>query len=150
MMHVYLYFDSRHAVLVHDSIISLTGGLDGILHPNLLESCLEFIKDDGYYPEMSDKLCHLMFSLAKNHIFKDGNKRSSLALGAYFLGINGYQLLIGTFITEMENIVLWVADGKIHKEDFKVILESFLIYGYINQESKALIIHLLNASEECA
>ena len=41
-------------------------------------------------PTYTEKLTHLVFSINKFHAFNDGNKRSSLSLGAYFLELNGY------------------------------------------------------------
>lgn len=63
----------------------------------LLESPLEHIKNDDYYPDFQSKLCHLVFSVNKNHAFIYGNKRSSLALGSYFLQINGYDYCLNRF-----------------------------------------------------
>ena len=61
------------------------------------------------------KSTHLVFSINKNHAFHDGNKRSSLALGAYFLELNGFNHIVRHFIAEMENIAIWVADNVIDK-----------------------------------
>ena len=78
------YFDSGHATYVHDEIILKSGGIGGILNLGILESSLEHIQNDLYYPDLEDKLTHLFFSINKNHSFQDGNKRSSIALSAYF------------------------------------------------------------------
>lgn len=110
-----LYFDLEHAIRVHDQIIELSGGLAGIKDAGQLDSVLAHIQNDDYYPLLDDKLTHLLFALAKFHSFVDGNKRSAIALGAYFLELNGYDWLVAHFIREMENIVVWVADGHIGK-----------------------------------
>lgn len=112
----YFYFDLMHAIRVHDSILALSGGLVGIKDQGQLDSVLEHIQNADYYPELEDKLTHLVFALAKFHCFTDGNKRSAIALGAYFLELNGYDWLVSQFIREMENIVVWVAEGRVHKE----------------------------------
>ena len=91
-----------------------------------LESILEHIQNDDYYPEIEDKVTHLVFSVNKFHAFNDGNKRSSLALGAYFLEINGFGYLVRRFIIEMENIAVWVADNFIGKELLRIIISSIL------------------------
>lgn len=111
-----LYFDLTHAIRVHDQIIELSGGLSGTKDAGQLDSVLAHIQNDDYYPLFDDKLTHLVFALTKFHCFIDGNKRSALALGAYFLEINGYDWLVYHFIREMENFVVWVADGHICKE----------------------------------
>jgi death-on-curing protein len=90
MSGVFFYFDIHYAFEVHDWIIENSGGFPGTNNPGLLESALEHIQNDLYYPEIQDKLTHLVFSINKFHAFADGNKRSSIALGAYFLELNGY------------------------------------------------------------
>lgn len=121
-----IYFDLPHAVATHDWIIEHSGGLAGSKDIGQLESILEHIQNDDYYPEIEDKVTHLVFSVNKFHAFNDGNKRSSLALGAYFLEINGFGYLVRRFIIEMENIAVWVADNFIGKELLRIIISSIL------------------------
>ncbi|WP_416189816.1 type II toxin-antitoxin system death-on-curing family toxin [Neisseria sp. CCUG17229] len=113
-----LYFDVHHAIETHDWIIAHSGGLTGVYPDGAgkLESVLEHIQNDWYYPTFEDKLTHLIYSINKLHAFCDGNKRSSLVLGAYFLKLNGYDYCVKKFVLEMENIVVWLAEGKIGKE----------------------------------
>ena len=84
----FAYFDTSHAIEVHDEIINQSGGVLGILNINLLESVIEHVQNDLYYPDLEHKLTHLFYSSNKNHSFQDGNKRASIALSAYFLEIN--------------------------------------------------------------
>lgn len=115
MAELTLYFDARHAVEVHDWIIEHTGGLPGLKDLGRLESVLEFIQNDVYYPTFDAKLTHLIFGINKFHAFNDGNKRSSLTLGAYFLTLNGYDYCVPQFMIEMENIVVAIAEGCVDK-----------------------------------
>ncbi len=128
------YFDVEHALEVQDYIIEYSGGRKGLLNQGLLESVLEHIQNDFYYPNIEDKLCHLCFSINKNHAFNDGNKRSSISLSAYFLEINGCAFFVNRFIKEMENIAVHVADNKIDKDLLHEII-SELIYGTEFSES---------------
>lgn len=111
-----LYFDAQHAVAVHDWIIDNTGGLPGIKDVGQLESVLQHIQNDDYYPTFDAKLMHLIFGINKFHAFNDGNKRSSLTLGAYFLTLNGYDYCVPQFMLQMENIVVALAEGSISKD----------------------------------
>ena len=120
------YFDINHAIEVHDWIISNTGGLNGNREIGLLESALFHIRNDDYYSTYLEKLKHLIIAINKFHPFNDGNKRSSLALGAYFLEINGYGYCIERFILEMENIVVWLAENKISEKLLLEILSSII------------------------
>lgn len=142
-MRQFFYFDIKHAIQKHDEIIRISGGKEGILDIRLLESVLGFIKNNTYYPTFSKKLSHLVYSVSMNHAFQDGNKRTSIALGAYFLGINGYENISGKFIIEMENIVLWVVNKKISKIMLTKIVKSIIINGEITENLKIKILKLL-------
>ena len=120
------YFNTAHAVEVHDWIINNSGGLHGIREIGLLDSALEHIQNDDYYPNFEEKLTHLVFATNKFHAFTDGNKRSSLVLGTYFLELNGYNYCIKKFIIEMEEIVVWLAESKISKELLQEIITSLI------------------------
>lgn len=111
-----LYFDAQHAVDVHDWIIEYSGGLPGLKDLGQLESVLQHIQNDDYYPTFDAKLTHLIFAVNKFHAFNDGNKRSSLTLGAYFLTLNGYDYCVPQYVLQMENIVVAVAEGSINKD----------------------------------
>jgi len=76
----YVYFDIEHAIRTHRFIIENSGGIPGIIETGKIESVLEHIQNDLYYPEFEDKLTHLVFSVNKFHAFNDGNKRTSIAL----------------------------------------------------------------------
>lgn len=96
----------------HECCRSVAAGYRDI---GLLDSVLDHIQNDMYYPSFPEKLTHLVFSVNKFHAFNDGNKRASISLGAYFLELNGYDYCVRTFMLRMENIVVWVAEGKIDK-----------------------------------
>ena len=120
------YFEIQDAIEVHDWIIEKSGGLPGASNVGLLESALQHIQNDLYYPQFHHKLTHLVFAINKFHAFIDGNKRASIALGAYLLGINGYEFVIKKFVLEMENIAVWLAEGKITKELLGELIESLI------------------------
>lgn len=130
------YFDIYHTLRVHDWIIDKTGGLHGILQQGTLESVLEHVQNDWYYPGFVDKLCHLFFAFNKFHIFTDGNKRSGIALSTYFLEINGFGHCVQLFVREMENIAVWVADGAIGKEVLKNIIHDLVLCEEILETTK--------------
>jgi len=138
------YFDAAHAIAMHDWIIEHSGGLPGVKNAGQLSSVLAHIQNDAYYPAFEDKLNHLVFAVNKFHAFNDGNKRSSLVLGAYFLEINGYDWCIKKFVQEMENIVVWLAEGKISKDLLLKIITSLIEE---DDYPEALKLELLEALE---
>ena len=133
------YFDTPHAIKIHDWIIINSDGLEGNRQIGLLDSALEHIQNDDYYPFFKDKLKHLILAVNKFHPFNDGNKRSSLVLGAYFLELNGYDYCINRFIQEMENIVVWLAEGKINDALLLDILEAIIQDDEFNESIKLRI-----------
>lgn len=137
---MYRYFTVQFSIEVHDNIIRESGGLLGIKEKGLIDSVLQHIKNDDYYPELEDKLTHLLFSFNKNHCFTDGNKRSSIALSAYFLVINNLDDFVRKFIFEMENVVVDVADNVIDKDLLHEIVCSILYDEDYPEELKLKII----------
>jgi death on curing protein len=130
-----LYFNVDHAIQVHDWIIVQSGGMAGINNPGQLESSLTHLQNDDYYPEFVDKLTYLIFALVKFHVFSDGNKRSGIALGTYFLELNGYSIT-KKFVMEMENIVVWLAENKIKEDLLKDLIESLIYEDDYSEELK--------------
>lgn len=135
-----LYFDTAHAITVHDEIINKSGGFQGIRDLGQLESILEHIQYDLYYPNFEDKLTHLFYAINKGHTFSDGNKRSSIALSTYFMEVNGYDFAVSKFITEMENIAVDVADNRVNKELLAEIISSILYEDDYSEDLKLKII----------
>ncbi|MCG8183687.1 type II toxin-antitoxin system death-on-curing family toxin [Tenacibaculum piscium] len=142
-MGMYVYFDIQHAIQIHDFIIKHSGGNTGVIEIGKIQSILQHIQNDIYYPEFEDKLTHLVFSVNKFHGFNDGNKRTSIALGAYLLEVNGIEYCIDKFIIEMENIAVYVADNKIDKELLHEIISSILMEDDFNETLKLKIIDAL-------
>jgi death-on-curing family protein len=68
-----------------------TGGHDGVRDLNLIKSAIAR-PYTGYYRSVSQKAAALTESLARNHGFIDGNKRSALLTLYLFLRRSGYKL----------------------------------------------------------
>lgn len=143
MQSKYYYFDAAHAEKEHDWIVENSGGKPGTQNIGLIEGALGLIQNDDYYPDIEDKLTHLVYSVNKNHAFLDGNKRSSIALGAYFLELNGFDYCVQYFVQQMENIVVWLAEGLIEKELLQEIIYSLL---YEDDYSESVKLKLINAA----
>lgn len=120
------YFSIKYALEQHEIVLHESGGLPGILTPGQLECILSMIKNDDYYPYFVDKLSYLIYSIIMDHIFCDANKRTSIALGAYFLSINGYDECIDRFIREMEFIVVMVAEKQLSRNELTILLTDIM------------------------
>lgn len=121
------YITLDQAIEVHRTTVEVSGGgALGHLDMGKLESVLEHIQNDEYYPNFVDKLTHLFFCACKFHCFVDGNKRIAITLCAQMLLLNGYLYCTGHFLREMENISYHVAAGNIGKELLGEIIAAFL------------------------
>lgn len=138
-----IYFEVGYAVEVHDIVLEKSGGLSGTLDLGRLESVLHHIQNDDYYPTFEEKITHLVFAVNKGHCFTDGNKRTSIALGAFFLEVNGLDVFVSKFIIEMENIAVHVADNRVDKKLLSEIIFSLINEEDYSEELKLKIIHAL-------
>lgn len=118
------YFDLSYAIKFHDDLLALDDGLKGYNQTQIayLDSALEQIQNDDFYPTFLDKITHLIFACIKFHPFLDGNKRTSIYLGYHFANINGI-FCDKEYIKAMEDIVVKVAENSLSKEDLKNNLE---------------------------
>jgi len=107
----------EQALEVHRKTVAVSGGgSTNHLDTGTLDSILNHIQNDDYYPSFADKLTHLFFSTCKFHCFADGNKRIAISLCAQMLLLNGYLGSVRGFIQESENVSYHVAAGNISKE----------------------------------
>ncbi|MBF0213794.1 MAG: Fic family protein [Magnetococcales bacterium] len=136
-----IYLTLEQAIESHKLTVEKSGGgSDGHLELGKLDSVLQHIQNDDYYPTMADKLTHLFFCACKFHSFQDGNKRIAIVLCAQMLLLNGYLYCVNTFLPEMENISYHVAAGNIDKDLLREIMTAHLD-GNSNDESLKLKIY---------
>jgi len=111
-----IYFTLDQAISTHQKTVKYSGG-GALGHFDLgrLDSVLQNIQNDDYYPTFVDKITHLFFCTCQFHCFEDGNKRLAITLSAYFLLLNGYMAVAKSFFEITENISYQVAAGKIDK-----------------------------------
>ena len=120
-----IYITKDEAMHVYHKTIECSGGgCDGAINIAALDTALEFVQNDWYYPTFEDKLVYLIYSINTNHAFEDGNKRLSITLGGDFLLRNGYMYCAGRYFREMENISYHLAAGLISKELLQKLIHS--------------------------
>lgn len=81
---------------IHTDLIAQYGGLQGVNDERLIESALARPKNaQDHRPESTivTLAVSLAFGLAKNHGYRDGNKRTAFVATAVFLWLNGYRLV---------------------------------------------------------
>jgi death-on-curing protein len=144
----WIYMTLDQAIEVHAKTVEVSGGGTlGHLDIGKLESVLEHIQNDDYYPTFDKKLTHLFFCACKFHCFADGNKRIAITLCAQMLLLNGYLGSVKAFIYEAENISYHVAAGSICKD----LLGDWMLAVLTGQvEDESLKLRIFNAiSEAC-
>lgn len=137
-----VYITIEQAIDTHAKTIRYSGG-GTYEHFDLgrLESVLQNIQNDDYYPSFVDKLTHLFFCTCEFHCFADGNKRLAITLSTQFLLFNGYLAVAKNFMAITENISYQVAAGKIDKELLHRIMTAIMDGTYDYDEELKLDIY---------
>jgi death-on-curing protein len=114
------YLTLVEVLAIHADQIERYGGAQGVRDHGLLESAL-YRPQTGYYADLIEEAAAMWESLAQNHPFVDGNKRTAFAATYTLLAINGIRLTAdaeetyqfisvlheaGTF--SFENLVPWL------------------------------------------
>lgn len=97
----------------------------GIHDMGLLESAVstpfQTFGGQELYPSLLDKAARLCYGLAKNHPFRDGNKRSAVHSMLVFLYINEIELEYTQL--ELEEMIIAVADNRMSSDELKDWIE---------------------------
>jgi death-on-curing protein len=118
------YLELQDVIELHSALISASGGSEGIRDVGLLESAVVQAQAAAFgqelYPTIAEKSAALLFSLAKNHAFVDGNKRIAQAAAERFLVENGFEIVAS--VNAQEGMVLAVASSEMSREELIVWL----------------------------
>lgn len=90
------FLDSKEVLVIHEQVISTSGGSHGVRDVRLLESALgapqQTFGGQDLYPDVFSQGAALLRSLAMNHPFVDGNKRTAFLSTVVFLELNMWRL----------------------------------------------------------
>jgi len=108
------------ALAIHQRLIEVFGGAEGLRDPGLLESAL-YRPQSGYYADLVEMAAALFESLLMNHPFVDGNKRVAFFSTDIFLRLNGWKLDVEATTThaflvdllerdrcDFQNLIPWI------------------------------------------
>jgi death-on-curing protein len=87
-----VWIDVRDALALHERLLSIHGGADGLRDSALLESALARPRQllvNANRPAIADLSAAYTFDVVRNHPFVDGNKRTGFVVGILFLELNG-------------------------------------------------------------
>ena len=89
-----VWIDERDALTLHDRLLALHGGGEGLRDCTLLESALARHQQHFTYAESPNRFemaAAYTSGIVRNHPFVDGNKRTGFVVGILFLELNGYR-----------------------------------------------------------
>lgn len=118
------YLSINELIELHNSLIENFWWMIGISNKWQLESLLEHIQNNEYYPDTIGKATHLFFGIIEFHCFIDGNKRTAIAALDNFFILNN--IVIPELPVKLEDLAIWVASWIIDKWSIKNILLSIL------------------------
>ncbi len=122
-----IFLDIEDVIHIHQDQIAQHGGVAGILHMHLLESAVDMPRMQAFGVFMHATIFQMaaayLFHLAKNHCFRDGNKRVAAAVAETFLEINGFTLEVGE--PDYSDFVLRLAGGDATKEEAGAFYERY-------------------------
>lgn len=143
-----IYLSVDDVLATYAKTVELSGGGSvGVLDRGRLESVLQNIQNDDWYPTFGAKLTHLFFGLAKFHCLQDGNKRTAITASAHMLLVNGYLYCVKQFLHDMENISVQVAADIVSKDLLAEIIQSHLNQDTENEALKLKIFEAISAAE---
>ena len=103
-----IYLTEEDILKIHSYVINTYGGADGVLNENLIGS---IIYSTSYYENIVDITTSYFCKLVKDHIFRDGNKRTACLALNMFLELNGKELTLTN--NELYEMSIDVANDKI-------------------------------------
>ncbi|WP_209596979.1 type II toxin-antitoxin system death-on-curing family toxin [Jiella mangrovi] len=117
----------RTIIAMHERETAKRGTMHGIRDENLLQSAVQRPIDHYQYAEAPTLLtttAALGYGLAKNHAFRDGNKRISFVATLNFLSLNA-GAAVDFKVSEDEIIHTWrsIADGTLSEDQLAAWLD---------------------------
>jgi death-on-curing protein len=106
---------------IHDHIIDASGGSKGYHDQGLIKSALarpmHSVMGEDAYSDVFSKAAALLDAIARNHGFRDGNKRTAMAAAVLYLEQNDVKVVFTN--QEYEDIMLHVVNDKPSIEEIK-------------------------------
>lgn len=119
------YLDLEHVLMLHEFVLSQTGGGDGLRDIGRLEAALatqtQLVFGSELYPTVHTKAAALVRGIIADHAFVDGNKRTAMMVGLVFLEIN--DLTCHATNQELEDFAVRIATDNPSVEDITAWLE---------------------------
>lgn len=118
---------AKEVIVIHDLVIEEGGGLPGDHGLNAIEGALSRVMNHMAYAQMDDVFdiaAMLAMSIARGHIFNDGNKRTALMSAITYLDREGIKLKTSM---QLEAVMVDVAQGELDEKELSGIF--FALYS---------------------
>lgn len=120
-----VWLELPDALAVHERVLAIHGGPEGIRDESLLASALARPRQMFAYAEAPDAAglaAAYAFGIVRNHPFVDGNKRTAFVLAVLFLELNGY----GFHASEEDaaQMTINLAGGELEEHDYALFLRN--------------------------
>lgn len=116
-----IWIEEPEVLAIHERLLALHGGAEGIRDIGLLKSALARPQQHFAYaesPSVVEMAALYAAGIVKNHPFIDGNKRTGFVLGVLFLELNGYRFAATE--EDATQAVLDLASGSLEEPAFTV------------------------------
>jgi death-on-curing protein len=121
---VWIY--ARDALALHERLLSIRGGAEGLCDLTLLESDRARPRQLLAYADQSgivDLAVAYTFGIVRNHPLVDGNKRTGFVVGILFTEINGLRFIASE--EEAVQAVLQLTAGDIDEAEYVAFLRQW-------------------------
>jgi death-on-curing protein len=113
------YFDEETLLLAHYKLVERFGGSHGVRDINRIRSVLNAPKQNIFgkeqYASIYDKAAVYIRNIIGDHPFVDGNKRTGMTAGLFFLEKNGTNIRLSE--KELEDFAVKVATESLQVKD---------------------------------
>jgi len=113
---------------VHYDQIREHGGVPGLRDEDALEAALARPRHKWTYkrrPDLASLAAAYGYGLARNHAFRDGNKRIAFLTMVVFLGLNGHELVADQ--TDVVTVMLHTAGGHLSEGQLAKWLRTHMV-----------------------
>ena len=120
-----LWIEELDALALHDRLLALYGGAEGLRDDALLKSALARPHQLSAYadaPDIIDLAAAYTVGIIRNHPFVDGNKRTGFVVGILFLELNGYRFTASE--QAATQAVLELAAGKLDESGYTAFVRA--------------------------
>ncbi|ATO33403.1 type II toxin-antitoxin system death-on-curing family toxin [Dickeya dianthicola] len=107
------WVSAQDVIAFHDRILQVLPGVAGMADPSRAEALIYRVQNRLYYEDMTDLFelaATYWVTVARGHIFNDGNKRTAFFVTMVFLRRNG--VLIADNDNSLEELTVKAATGE--------------------------------------